>query len=86
VKPKYLQNDQSIIEPELTVDPAPFRTSPALSPAAKDSRPENLWDEAYNALRKKDSKLIDAYEKDLLASQDQHEQGTSRQLGFFLDL
>jgi len=85
VKPKYLQNDQSIIEPGLAVGSAPFRTSPALSPAAKDSRLETFWDEAYNALRKKNSELIDAYEKDLLASQDQHEQGTSRQLRFFLD-
>ena len=45
---------------------------------------ENLWDEAYKLLRERDAKLIDAYEKDLLTSQDPDQQGASMQIGFSL--
>jgi len=55
-------------------------TSP--SATAEDLRPKSLWDEAYKALRTKETKLIVAYEKDLLASQDPHQQGTSGRIGY----
>jgi hypothetical protein len=42
---------------------------------AEDTKPRNLWDEAYNTLRQKDEKLTDAYEKFLLESQFSHHQG-----------
>jgi hypothetical protein len=81
--PKDIQNAESELEPEpmhklLTLhdDPAPF-----LSRA--ESEPNNLWDEAYKALREEDPKLIDAYEKDLLTSQNRNQQGMSVQIGFF---
>src|SRR5436190_16902570 len=35
---------------------------------AGNHRSKDLWDEAYNRLREEDPKLIDVYEKDLLAS------------------
>jgi hypothetical protein len=53
-----------------------------LEPDPTDLGLKSLWDEAYNALRKMDSKLIDAYEKDLLVSRDPHQQGTSMRVGF----
>src|SRR5947207_3903278 len=81
LRPKYLQNEHSKLEPEPTDDPVPLHTSPAVSSSAEDLRPKNLWDEAYNVLREKETKLIDAYEKDLLASQDPHQQGTSMRIG-----
>ena len=55
-------------------------TSP--SATAKDLRPKSLWDEAYKALRTKETKLIVAYEKDLLASQNAHQQGMSGRIGY----
>ena len=41
-----------------------------------DGSVTTLWDEAYTALWKKDAKLIEAYEKDLLLSQDEGQGGT----------
>jgi hypothetical protein len=77
LRPKYLQNEQSKFEPEPTDEPTPLYTSPVISLSVENRRPKSLWDEAYNVLREKDGKLIDAYEKDLLVSQDLHQQGTS---------
>jgi hypothetical protein len=77
LRPKYLQNAQSKFEPEPTDEPTPLYTSPVISSSVENCRPKSLWDEAYNVLREKDGKLIDAYEKDLLVSQDLHQQGTS---------
>jgi hypothetical protein len=77
LRPKYLQNAQSKFEPEPTDEPTPLYTSPAISSSVENCMPESFWDEAYNILRQKDGKLIDAYEKDLLVSQDLHQQGTS---------
>ncbi|KAF4631978.1 hypothetical protein G7Y89_g6154 [Cudoniella acicularis] len=57
-----------------------FFICPAVSSSAEDLGPESLWDEAYSALRKKDSKLIDAYERALLASNDEHQQDVKRTL------
>ncbi|OCK75173.1 hypothetical protein K432DRAFT_274329, partial [Lepidopterella palustris CBS 459.81] len=69
-----LQNEQSQPEPEPKDDPIRLHTSPAASSSVEDLGPKNLWDEAYNVLREKDAKLIDAYEKDLLTSQNPHQQ------------
>lgn len=77
LRPKYLQNAQSKFEPEPTDEPTPLYTSPAISSSVENCMSESFWDEAYNILRQKDEKLIDAYEKDLLVSQDLHQQGTS---------
>jgi len=70
LRPKYLPNQQSNFVPQLRTDFIPLHNSPAVGSSAEELRPRNLWNEAYNTLRKKDSELIDAYERDLLASQD----------------
>jgi hypothetical protein len=54
-----------------------LHASPAVSSSAEHQGLENPRDEAYKLLQKKDAKLIDAYEKDLLASRDPDQQGTS---------
>ena len=64
-----------IVESQATSNTSPSAT-------AEDLRPKSLWDEAYKALRTKETKLIVAYEKDLLASQDAHQQGTSGRIGY----
>jgi hypothetical protein len=71
--PKDVQNAESKLEPE----PADAGSSSGAEPG-----PKTLWDEAYNTLRDKNPKLIDAYEKELLASQDSNQQGTSTRIGF----
>ena len=81
--PNHLLSEQRKLEQETTNDRTPSHASPAVS-SAEHLRPENLWDEAYKLLQKKDAKLIDAYEKDLLASQDPDQQGASVQIGFSL--
>jgi hypothetical protein len=49
--------------------------SAASSPAvAEDLNSRNLWDRAYNVLRKKDEELIESYENGLLELQDPHQQ------------
>jgi hypothetical protein len=50
--------------------------------AAEELRLKYLWDDAYIVLQKKDDKLIDAYEKGFLESQDPHPQGTSGMIRF----
>jgi hypothetical protein len=77
-------NEQPNIEPEPTTDSGPVRNSPPSYPTTKYLTPKNLWNEAYKALREKDQHLIDSYVSVLLGSQDPHQQGTSRQIGFFL--
>ena len=69
-KPKHLQNEQSKLGLEPTDDLVPLRASPQFLYLWRTWGQKSLLDEAYNALRKMDSKLIDAYEKDLLASQE----------------
>ena len=64
-----------IVESQATSNTSPSAT-------AEDLRPKSLWDEAYKALRTKETKLIVAYEKDLLASQDPHQQGTLGRVGY----
>lgn len=72
---KDVQNAQSKLEPE------PMGSNPAVSSSVEDLGPKKLWNEAYEALRKKGPKLIDAYERDLLALQDQHQQGRLVRIG-----
>ena len=84
LRPKCLHDEHSKVEPEPADDPVPLRTGPAVSSSVADWGPKTLWDEAYNVLRERDAKLMDAYEKDLLVSQDPDQQGTSMQIGFSL--
>jgi hypothetical protein len=49
---------------------------------AGSPKPNGLWDEAYTRIRMEDPKLIDAYEKYLLAFQDPNKLGMSRQCAF----
>jgi hypothetical protein len=81
---KYVQNAQSELEPELTDGLSPVHRHPVVSLSEAESGPRNLWDEAYNTLREKEPELINAYEKDLLASQDQYPQGMLVRLAFLL--
>jgi len=45
-------------------------------PSGEEVGPKNLGEEAYNALKAKNLNLVDAYEKDLLASDNSNQQGT----------
>jgi hypothetical protein len=83
-RPNHLPNEQPKLEQETTDDLTLLHAGPAVSSSAEHQGLENLRDEAYKLLRKKDAKLIDAYEKDLLASQDLGQQGTSVQIEFSL--
>ena len=83
-RPKYPPNKQSNLKPEPTTDVIPSRNPPTISSSAEDLGPKTLWNEAYDILREKDSKLIDAYERDLLASQHPHQQGMLMRIGFLL--
>jgi hypothetical protein len=76
-RPNHLLNEQPKLEQETTNDLTLLHASPAVSSSAEHQGLENLWDEAYKLLQKKDAKLMDAYEKDLLASRDLDQQGTS---------
>jgi hypothetical protein len=73
--PKYPPSKQSNLKPEPTTDVIPLRNPPTISSSAADLGPKTLWNEAYDILREEDSKLVDAYERDLLASQRPYEQG-----------
>jgi hypothetical protein len=75
--PKDIRNAQSELEPESTYKPLTLHDDPTPFLSHAESGPKNLWDEAYKTLREKDPKLIDAYEKDLLASQNRNQQGMS---------
>jgi hypothetical protein len=83
---KEVQNTKSKLKPEPTDGFLTVNSNPAVSSSAEDSGPKNLWNEAYNALRKKNPKLIDAYEKDLLASQDQYQHGMLVRIRFHSSL
>jgi hypothetical protein len=82
--PKYVQNVLSKLEPEPTDGFLPLHSNPAVSSSGAESEPKNLWDGAYNTLREKNPELIDAYEKDLLASQNSNQQGMSVHIRFLL--
>jgi hypothetical protein len=75
--PEDIQNAQSRLEPEPTHNPLALHDDSTLSLSHVESGSRNLWDEAYKTLREKDPKLIDAYEKDLLTSQNRNPQGMS---------
>ncbi|OAX84576.1 hypothetical protein ACJ72_01054 [Emergomyces africanus] len=50
--------------------PEILNTQNGVPKPSQDLKLNNLWDEAYNELRKEDSKLVDAYERGLFAIQD----------------
>jgi hypothetical protein len=74
-EPKDVQNAQLNLEPEPKDGFSPVHSNHAVSSIAVEPGSKSLWDEAYHTLREKNSKLIDAYEKDLLASQNSNQQG-----------
>lgn len=41
----------------------------------KDAEPKNYWEKAWNELREQEPSIVDAYEKDLLASDDLYQRG-----------
>jgi hypothetical protein len=84
LRSKNSPNEQPSIEPEPTTDSGPVRNSPPDHPTNEGLGAENLWNEAYKALPKKHQSLMDSYVSGLLASQDPYQQGTSRQIRFFL--
>lgn len=53
-----------------------LQTSPVVSLPEKDADPKNFWEKAWNALREQQPSVVDAYEKDLLASEDLYQHGT----------
>lgn len=57
------------------------KPSPASLSATRQAT-KSLWEEAYDFLREEDSKLIDAYQKDLIASVGSSQQGKSAGLRF----
>ncbi|KAK2778994.1 hypothetical protein FQN52_002663 [Onygenales sp. PD_12] len=58
-------------QPKPTPEPAKAISScDAVSEIPQDLNLNNLWEEAYSILQKEDPKIIDAYERDLLAVQD----------------
>jgi hypothetical protein len=75
--PKDIQDAQSQHEPEPTHKPLALHDDSALFLSRAESGSKNLWAEAYKTLRGKDPKLIGAYEKDLLTSQNRNQQGMS---------
>jgi hypothetical protein len=76
LRPDHRPTEPPKLERETTDDIAQPHAS-SLSPEYLELK--NLWDEAYDLLRKKNAKLIDAYEKDLLASQDTEKQDAPTQ-------
>ncbi|OJD19429.1 hypothetical protein AJ78_00603 [Emergomyces pasteurianus Ep9510] len=50
--------------------PEIISTQTEVPKSSQDLKLNNLWDEAYNELRKEDAKLVDAYERGLFAIQD----------------
>lgn len=82
--PKDAQNVPSKLEPEPTDEFLPVQSNPAVSSSKAESETKNLWNEAYNTLREKNPKLIDAYEKGLLASQNSNQQSMSVRIRFLL--
>jgi hypothetical protein len=72
------------LEPESKESFSPVHSSPAISSTAAEPGSKSLWNEAYQTLRKENPKIIDAYEKDLLASQNSNQQGMLVRIGFLL--
>ncbi|KAK2809659.1 hypothetical protein FQN50_003716 [Emmonsiellopsis sp. PD_5] len=65
------QSETKTEQPKPTPEPAKAISScDAVSEIPQDLNLNNLWEEAYNILQKEDPKIIDAYERDLLAVQD----------------
>lgn len=63
---------------EQTNSPILLQTELVLPLPEEDADPKNSWEKAYNALRKQEPKIVDAYEKDLLASEDLYHRGGFR--------
>jgi hypothetical protein len=83
-RPTYLPNEKSNLQAELSTNTIPADKGSTFASVVEDLGPESLWDKAYNALRKKDTELIDKYEKGLLTSQDPNQQGMPRRIKFLL--
>jgi len=81
---KDVQNAQLKLEPEPTDGSLAVHSDLVVSSSGAESGLKNLWNEAYNTLTEKNPKLIDAYEKDLLASQNANQQGMSVRTGCLL--
>ncbi|KAK2781751.1 hypothetical protein FQN53_000435 [Emmonsiellopsis sp. PD_33] len=65
------QSETKTEQPKPTPEPAKAISScDAVSEIPQDLNLNNLWEEAYSILQKEDPKIIDAYERDLLAVQD----------------
>lgn len=74
-KSTNFQNQKSGDKLEQTDSSIPSRSGPIVSLPKEDEGPKNFWEKAYNALREQKPEIIDAYENDLLASEDLYQPG-----------